>query len=631
MTKKICLVKLIFTVIVLTSALWGQASAAVLDPMDPNLVLWLRASDLADTYDVGDEVEAWNDASSYGTVFDANSNFDEAPTFILAAIPGNPNPVPAVRFAVTCSSVEVGCADRLWQANNLGADDPLDLGAGDPMTLIVVYNNFQAGGYHVISPVMTVVAKRGAGSSVWELYNHHQGLFSTLTYVTYDAITAYGAGAPNVLGYSWTFSAMTISDSDSLNFYQDPAEDSVVDFQRTSNSPLQIAGRNITTPEPAGIAGHSQPCCGRGEAFDGIIAEIIIYKKVLDDQEMADISDYLTTKFLAPCEQTLPSIENVLNPDDPNLRLWLKADDLSATHDHGDEVWSWVDNSSYTTQMAPRSTKEVPHYEEVILRNGTIPAVRFDIEGDCVDSNNVILPTRDRLYQTNNLAPSFDPLDIGDGSSFTAFLVWQAFDVGTPPGGQTVFGKRGPNSSVYQLGINYSSSKLNYVTYDAQTEYINNRGTSPDVWHVTEMNVVELETYDGVVFYDDNSELRTAKMESTGSKTILDRNASTPEPFGIAAHSQVTPDGGRIGECESFGGYLAELIIFAKPLSCEEKEAIEEYLDLKYFPLACGDPGMVYLDSDINKDCYVNLEDFVKLGIEWLLCNDPAKPEECDG
>lgn len=40
---------------------------------------------------------------------------------------------------------------------------------------------------------------------------------------------------------------------------------------------------------------------------------------------------------------------------------------------------------------------------------------------------------------------------------------------------------------------------------------------------------------------------------------------------------------------------------------------------------SCQDVG-IYLETDLNKDCYINLEDFALLADDWLLCNDPANP-----
>ncbi len=43
----------------------------------------------------------------------------------------------------------------------------------------------------------------------------------------------------------------------------------------------------------------------------------------------------------------------------------------------------------------------------------------------------------------------------------------------------------------------------------------------------------------------------------------------------------------------------------------------------------CGSAGTVYLSGDVNRDCYVNLKDYVLIAEQWLLCTDPALPE-CD-
>ncbi|MBA7480423.1 hypothetical protein ES707_15877 [subsurface metagenome] len=40
-------------------------------------------------------------------------------------------------------------------------------------------------------------------------------------------------------------------------------------------------------------------------------------------------------------------------------------------------------------------------------------------------------------------------------------------------------------------------------------------------------------------------------------------------------------------------------------------------------PEQCGDPGTVYEEADLNKDCYVNFKDFAIIGQAWLECTDP--------
>ena len=46
-------------------------------------------------------------------------------------------------------------------------------------------------------------------------------------------------------------------------------------------------------------------------------------------------------------------------------------------------------------------------------------------------------------------------------------------------------------------------------------------------------------------------------------------------------------------------------------------------------PPVCGDPGTVYLPSDLNEDCKVDLPDFALFSGEWLHCTDPGDPN-CD-
>jgi hypothetical protein len=40
-------------------------------------------------------------------------------------------------------------------------------------------------------------------------------------------------------------------------------------------------------------------------------------------------------------------------------------------------------------------------------------------------------------------------------------------------------------------------------------------------------------------------------------------------------------------------------------------------------PQHCGDPGMEYMQGDLNRDCYVDFKDFALMASEWLSCNDP--------
>ena len=56
------------------------------------------------------------------------------------------------------------------------------------------------------------------------------------------------------------------------------------------------------------------------------------------------------------------------------------------------------------------------------------------------------------------------------------------------------------------------------------------------------------------------------------------------------------------------------------------------FSDVRIAPPAtgiCGDSGTAYLQSDLNRDCQVDLADFIFLAGQWFYCTDPADPN-CD-
>jgi hypothetical protein len=310
----------------------------------------------------------------------------------------------------------------------------------------------------------------------------------------------------------------------------------------------------------------------------------------------------------------------VLNPGDASLRLWLRSDTLvTAGLTEGSPVTQWIDQSQYGTILAPRTVsnpngplggfpvEENPHLRLVDINGHDVPTVRFDRNGDIFmtgDPNMDGSGSTDRLYQTNNLdnpntpETEFDPLNIGDGSSLTTFVVFNP-DVTTSlhPNGspilgqQIVFAKRGTNSSVYELGIKNFPNFGNFVfvSYDSVEAYHSGVKPKEKVWHITSITIEDMPgsmDVDVLDIRDDESQSEATKMVSLGAtrangtpaSLIANRNASTPEPFGLGGHSQNC-----CGEGETFAGNIAEVIIFARTLTAQEYADVENYLDAKYF------------------------------------------------
>jgi hypothetical protein len=348
-----------------------------------------------------------------------------------------------------------------------------------------------------------------------------------------------------------------------------------------------------------------------------------------------------------------PTPPAVLNPADPSLRLWLDAKDLvTAGLVDGAPINSWVDKSSYGTIMAPRTTTDIngpyigdpveerPHLRYVDINGNNVPTVRFDRDGppsNLGDPNVDGSGSTDRLYQTNNLAPGFDPLNIGDGTSLTTFVVFRPEitttlnEQGGPVlGAEVVYAKRGTSSAVYELGIwNFPGSTLgdfNYVTYDGPTSYFSATAPMDKVWHVTSQVITDVPgtSADQIQMFDaqgmDPNQTLTSMGVKLGDGTpvtnIQNRNASTPEPFGIGGHSQAC-----CGEGETFAGNIAELIIFAKTLTPTEYNSVATYLSQKYFTQAAAGPA-----GDYNGDGHVDGGDLTVFKSEFGVTPVPAAP-----
>ncbi|MDO8302270.1 MAG: hypothetical protein Q7T18_03420, partial [Sedimentisphaerales bacterium] len=550
-----------------SSLLMFASVSYAINPADPNLKLWLKASDLARTLTPGQTVSEWVDKSSYATSFRPRSGYTEAPSYQEVNVPGSLYPVPAVQFTVTGG--DANDRQRLFQYNNLGSGDPLNIGNGTNLTVFVVfwprYNDSTIGN-------QCILAKRGLNSSVYQLGIINDGT-GRMNYITYDSPAIYYNNR-STAAQKWHITEMDVQENgtnDSVTWYDNATQ--YCGSRMVNTGSATISARNGSTTEAFGIGGHSQPCCGDYESFDGYIAEIIIYARLLNASEREDIEKYLNDKYFSPA---------AINAQDPSVRLWLKGDSLASGYKLGDKITGWTDSSSYGTTMAPGTTDEAPTYTELFIpdHNEVVPAVQFFSDA------NVPSGKRSRLFQTNNLTN--DPLDIGNGKNLSAFVVWYPLYNGNPIGAtQTMLSKRGNSSADYSLGIiNNGSGQLQYVAFDGGNWSVkySNRSTKAPAWHVTQMTVTEGGTNDTLNFYDDDAPAGTSTMTGIGSAAdVAYRPASNTSKFALGAYD------GSGGSNESFAGYIAEVIVYNRILGSSEKNAVESYLHKKYFAKSAVD------------------------------------------
>jgi hypothetical protein len=305
-----------------------------------------------------------------------------------------------------------------------------------------------------------------------------------------------------------------------------------------------------------------------------------------------------------------------------DLRLWLKADSLGLAEDA--RVTQWVDSSPYGTIFAPRTTtepngpfggaavEEYPHLDTVTLNGRSFPTVSFERNGSALGNPAIDRSgSTDRLYQVNNRTPGADPLAIADGTSITAFTVFMP-NVTTSGayGYQVVWGKRGNEAALMQFGLQ-NDGRFNYVTYDSVTSYPTTNPGVAGSWHIANMNVVEAGATDPLSFFindteDPNSPLVPNPVTANGG-LIADRNdginndpVGVVEPFGIGGHAQDC-----CGEGETFGGNIAEIIIYGRELTPTESDQVYSYLAQKYLG------PITFLGGDYNDDNIVDAGDYV--------------------
>jgi hypothetical protein len=269
----------------------------------------------------------------------------------------------------------------------------------------------------------------------------------------------------------------------------------------------------------------------------------------------------------------------------------------------------WTDASAHGTTLEPRPLNTgfdvgdgtTDPEEAPILKDGGLPSgilvPSFDRDGD----PNVPGSTN-RLFQTSNLGAG-DPTNIGDGSGLTLILFYRPLL--TTSGGlgvQSVAAKRGSGSSVFSYQIENRAGQAGplgspiYVSYGGPTVWYGPDALTEAVWHVSALTISEDGAADTLTWWDSDSEDTVQTLTSTGTvggSLVEPRNASTPEPFALGAHSQAC-----CGLGETFAGQIAEVILYNRTLDATELNAVSGYLGNKYFGGASGAPPATANDVD---------------------------------
>ena len=243
----------------------GTSLGAVLDPANPDLVLWLKADSLVSVD--GAAVSAWADSSAWGNTMSETTN---RPTYVASAVNGRP----ALRFD--------GANDRLSGTLDTGAAagvQPLST----PFTIFGV-TKYTPGGANQVQGWFG----GGTGRVAFGNYNGTSNPSypnSTFWAWTPSQLSTYGL--ENSLNANWNVHAYSIPDASEANW-----------TWHLNGSPTGGPALTSGTPNAYGNTMYVGWSGYPGEFFKGDVAEIAVFKTVLSAADRAEVTDYLMQKYL---------------------------------------------------------------------------------------------------------------------------------------------------------------------------------------------------------------------------------------------------------------------------------------------------------------------------------------------
>jgi hypothetical protein len=280
-------------------------------PNDSSLRLWLKAdAAIGTTQDQTFSniltVPVWTSSDSYGTVFtvpplpsayDFNDQSNHTPQLITVTNNGLVFPTLWFRQANDPVAVPVHNADRLWQTNNLDANDPTLIDPTNDITLISVISKTPV----AVGAYPCVMAKRSSGACPYEYGYNEAG--NNQVFITYAGSTVYPGGNPVPTKQEFGIVEMTVTATGVLSFRQYFASQGGWSTTTTTG----VARGSDQVGDPFTISCHTQGANppddvlggGAYERFTGYFAEAALYNRILTSTELAAAEQYLLLKYFA--------------------------------------------------------------------------------------------------------------------------------------------------------------------------------------------------------------------------------------------------------------------------------------------------------------------------------------------
>jgi hypothetical protein len=239
-------------------------------------------------------------------------------------------------------------ADRLWQTNNFGVNDPTAISASSDLTMLMVYKNNHPDTSIVTD--QTIIGKRGPSDCPWSFDCADSSQPTAHYFLDYAGSVVYPTGLSNVPP-EWGIVEMTLTAAGTLTTRE--YYGSLGGWRQSVQSGVSRAGGGTNaistgfystagTPvclgfHAQGIGGTASNPFGNGatERFDGYISEFLLYSRSLGSNELTSVESYLTGKYKL---STVRGLVVVSNPDPPIVSF---PPLLSVNGNGNDIVISW--------------------------------------------------------------------------------------------------------------------------------------------------------------------------------------------------------------------------------------------------------------------------------------------------
>ncbi len=313
-------------------------------------------------------------------------------------------------------------------------------------------------------------------------------------------------------------------------------------------------------------------------SFDGILnmaaGEKVYFSNPAEGYEMPTMVDF-------NCVAALVDPEDLPEPPAWALKLWLKAD-TGVTTSEG-VVTAWADQSGNGLDAALDAGN--PMLATGSFNNGDHPVIRFD--GD------------DALVLYDNTEPNEDP-NIGNPLGLSSLSIYVVGKINANQAGSGFI----VNSNVY-TGWAFGVSSVEQNKFGLLSANNELRPPNPSLV--------------------DKYYLIACTISSDYQRNLyINGNLRASDNGGVNYYGDTAALIGYL-----LAGDIAEIRVYQGVDETENAAVQAALIDEYALNFTCFDQG-VYFQADLNEDCYVNLDDVALLAGDWLKCNDPYNPDQCD-